>query len=469
MTCRPVALLGPLGHGKSALLNKLCGTRHASGAGAGSCTTSLEYGQNKDHNLFVIGTPGFGSKDDVAAHIAAQKLALEGVALCGVYAVVKCSRANDIENQVENLMDFLGSDDVRIVITHADIWQDESGFSELELRSTVAKNLDIPVKHIILVGKSTPGNVIASFIAGTLHDPKTFEITDIQTAAISSLSGIRKFNVPINTALAKIKVALEICSSIVRTEGKNYETDLVIIATQNTTRSMVAEAKDSIFRTAFEQLHSTQDQNLVYGKAGTHLSLALQNFLVATNKVLSWDVSDATDSRNIYKKCPHCDAVYAKVSGCPDLQACGEAANVPPPEVAKQTKHIDAKFEGGSNGEPWSVRFVFNGVYEKVDSLIVSIRNFSSPFQQQEQHDTEALDQAEANGTRELNIYCGKKTNWNEMIPISATDLALLGKVDFDIEGEMEEQSKNLFTTNIDTHYANNLDILKKGLNEMKL
>jgi hypothetical protein len=189
---------------------------------------------------------------------------------------------------------------------------------------------------------------------------------------------------------------------------------------------------------------------------------------MTTNKLLSWDVSDPKDPRNIYKKWPHCDAVYVKVEGCDEIQICGEAANVPTPEATRRTKHIGAEFHEDVDDGSWSVRYLVDGIFHYTDSITTSIRNFASVFQRQQEVDTKALERATINGTRELNIYCGMKTNWNEMIPISEHQLALLGKVDFDTEGGMEEHSKELFNKNINTHYAKNLDILKKGLNETK-
>ena len=130
MASRSVAIFGEIGAGKSALLNKICGTRHASSSGAKSCTKVLEHGTClKYDDLVVIGGPGFGSADEVAAHLAAQKMALELMPLSGVYCVVKGIRASPIARSVENVMDFLGSDDVRVIITHADTARLEEGFS----------------------------------------------------------------------------------------------------------------------------------------------------------------------------------------------------------------------------------------------------------------------------------------------------------------------------------------------------
>ena len=53
-----------------------------------------------------------------------------------------------------------------------------------------------------------------------------------------------------------------------------------------------------------------------------------------------------------------------------------------------------------------------------------------SILQNEKKFDGEAMERAKTNGPKELSIiYCGMKTNWNKVIPISGSDLAVLGKV----------------------------------------
>ena len=89
-----------------------------------------------------------------------------------------------------------------------------------------------------------------------------------------------------------------------------------------------------------------------------------------------------------------------------------------------------------------------------------------SILQNEKIFDREAMERAKTNGSRELSIiYCGMKTNWNKVIPIFWSDLAVLGKIE--VIDEMEDISKEFFNQNIiDDHYAKNINILKKGLKE---
>ena len=89
-----------------------------------------------------------------------------------------------------------------------------------------------------------------------------------------------------------------------------------------------------------------------------------------------------------------------------------------------------------------------------------------SILQNKKNFDREAMERAKTNGSRELSIiYCGMNTNWNKVIPISGSDLVVLGEVE--VTDEVEDISKEFFNQNIiDNHYAKNTKILKKGFKE---
>ena len=230
----------------------------------------------------------------------------------------------------------------------------------------VSTELDIVPEHVIMVGKDTNRDIIQDFIRNTLHEPIQFNVTDVQLASVASLSGIRKFNKPVNEVLAKITVAAQACQDIVAS-GKTYESDLAILATQNAVRAMVATSKDTIFRQAFENLASVEQQNLVYGKAGVKLSVTLQEFIKATNKHLQWDVSDPKDPRNHYRQCPNCDAVYVHITGCHNVYTCGGSGHVPDGEESKTLAMVDVEFVG--NARDVEVHYMVDGVLYAANML----------------------------------------------------------------------------------------------------
>jgi len=211
-----VVLVGKLGHGKTFLLNKLTGTRHPSSMGARSCTQTLQTGYSQRYKeIMIVDTPGFGSSDDIAAHIAAQKLALEGTALSGVYIVAKYARADEIAEFVSTIMSFLGDDDVRVIVTWADTAREEIGYDPQGTRVVLSQLLGINIANIVVVEKQTEEAYISNFIKSTVHRPRYFNISDEQVARISSLCiTTRKFNKAIEEVYAKIAAASKACADV---------------------------------------------------------------------------------------------------------------------------------------------------------------------------------------------------------------------------------------------------------------
>lgn len=445
-----VALVGKLGHGKTALLNKLTGTRFPSNMGARSCTRTLQYGYTRQNEILTVDTPGFCASDDIAAHIAAQKLALEGTSLSGVYIVVKYGRSDDIAEMVNRIMTFLGDDDVRIIVTFADTASHEEGYNPTELKRHLSKTLDVPIGHIEVVGKDTSCATIESFVHGTLHEPREFSIDDNQVAAIASLSvTTRRFNKAIEEVYAKIAAASKACADMT-VSGRSYETDTAIVTIQQSTTRMVQESKNRIFVEA-QDLDPDQ-QNVIYGKAGLALSLRLKAFVDATNKSLTWDVTDPSDSRNVYKKCNYCGAVYNKTEGCDGQTRCGAV----PTSTRRPRPLLVAEFEASARG--WFVQYYWDGAKIQVLHVIKQLRAYMQPSQWGGNHT-----HVKAEGAV-FESGCGMEINWSTMLPVEIKQVQLLGFVELQRPGEREDMARATFDEQVHKHKASNQRIFNSAL-----
>jgi tRNA U34 5-carboxymethylaminomethyl modifying GTPase MnmE/TrmE len=318
-----VVLLGKLGHGKTYLLNKLTGEHFPSTCSNSSCTRQLQFGRMRQHGIVVIDTPGFFASDDVAAHIGAQKLALEGVQLSGIYIVVKFGRVDEVAEAVDKIMNFVGTEDVRIIVTHSDVASVESDYDPEDMKHQLSQRLDISSSNVMVVGKQTSSLSIELFIRATLHEPRDYEVNEQQVAANSNLcTCVRSFNKKINDVYAQIAAASQECEKLA-SGGKSFESDAAILVLQKATNDMVARSKEEIFREVDNRGLPEESQNVIYGKAGLAMSLKIKDFTDTSNKYLSWDVTDTCDPRNQYKKCNHCGAVFNKTEGCDGNTTCG--------------------------------------------------------------------------------------------------------------------------------------------------
>jgi hypothetical protein len=158
----------------------------------------------------------------------------------------------------------------------------------------------------------------------------------------------RKFKI-INEVYAKIDAATVSCREI-GIQPRSYETDTAIIDTQRLTTEMVEASKEKIFRAAADL--DPEQQNVVYGRTGLTLSMRLKEFVEATNKYLSRDLTDPSDPMNLYKKCNHCGAVWIKTEGCNGGTVCG---NVPSSDIQHYEGGLKVEF-ATNEGNEWFVR-----------------------------------------------------------------------------------------------------------------
>jgi hypothetical protein len=177
-------------------------------------------------------------------------------------------------------MDFVGDDDVRIIITHADIVGEEAGYQISETKQRLSELLDVKECHITAVGRYTDSTEIEDFIHSTLHDPKKFKVSKEQLAYVSTLSvGARQFNSVIEEVSAKLHASTMACQELSSDGPKCPEVDFVIRATMKATVSMVEEAKSSIFERAKEL--APEEQNILGAKIQESLDLPKEIFVKA--------------------------------------------------------------------------------------------------------------------------------------------------------------------------------------------
>jgi len=187
-----LVLLGKVGHGKTMILNKVCATSFESSGGAQSCTRSVQHGTTTKLGLTLLDTPGFYSSDDVAGHIDEQRKALEEKDIGGIYAVVKFGSESEIAEVVNRMMDFVGDDDVRVMLTHVDTV--DEAFDRAAYQQSLGKLLDIPPDHIGFFGKDSTGDKIEYYFASTIHASKSISVASEQLSyAVSFSVGARQF------------------------------------------------------------------------------------------------------------------------------------------------------------------------------------------------------------------------------------------------------------------------------------
>jgi GTP-binding protein EngB required for normal cell division len=253
-----VVFLGKLGHGKTHLLNKLCGESFKSVMCAESCTRQNQRGSTLQHGITIIDTPGFGSSDDTGSHIREQRSAIEDTRISGIYAIVKYGSTSDMAANLYPLMDFASVEDVRIIVTHVDTCPDQSdGFDRSAVVEDLSRLLDIEANHIFFSRKETAGREIEEFLRSTLHKPRRFTMETEQVAYASSLTvGARQFNVDVEQAASKLDHAELVLKNLIQClQNQAQRSDnvaLAIEATNAAAKHMVKSTRSGILSRANE-------------------------------------------------------------------------------------------------------------------------------------------------------------------------------------------------------------------------
>jgi len=430
-----VALIGKLGHGKTRLLNKVCGTHHVSQGGCRSATRDVELGYSKQHKIALLGTPGLGPTEEVARHLAAQKLALEFTPLSGIYIVLKCARDGDmIDDQINDIIDMVGEDGVRIIVTHSDVESSKEGFDVMDVKRSVSRLADISVDLIKVIGVETSGAEIEDFIHSTLlPQPVGIKLDSesvVKLAARSKQS--RRISKAIRDLHGKIDAATTYCK-VMTSSGRTHEHDIEIMDLQRATINHVREEKERIFRDAVRL--TADEQTICYAQAGASLSVKLKEFVETTNTFLSWNVTDPSDPRNNYRACNHCGAVFAKVEGCDGTTRCG-AIPLEKKSDSKKCRYSESSYDFYEDHSKWYVRAVRSAIRAASAVLLAGSNDQAA---------------AERKSTGVFEAGCGQSINWSTMRPIEPALMKELGKVETMHAGKLEELSSRRFETDIET------------------
>ena len=373
--------------------------------------------------------------------------------MSGIYVVVKFGRADDIAQHLDPVMSFIGSDNIRVIITFADVYQGQENCDGESLKAALNHLLDIPSPNIAIVGKGTSANDIEDFIVATMHQPIELKITEQQIAALTSLSHCkRKFNKMINEVYAKIEAATVSCREI-GLQPRNHETDTAIIDTQRLTTEMVEASKENIFRAAADL--DPEQQNVVYGRIGLTLTMRLKEFVEATNKYLSRDLTDPSDPMNLYKKCNHCGAVWIKTEGCDGETVCG---NVPSSDIRHYEGGLTVEFATNETNK-WFVRYLLDGIEIVIAELPYRLARKLRVSKSQTNQSHSKRDGAM------FEAGCQRQISWNTMIPLGPEEIRCLATVELRHRGAHEEAQRDAFHQKLMQKEAINLRLME----EMKL
>lgn len=322
-------LVGLTGAGKTSLGNKLCGTNHNAGAGRGSVTqqnfrNNVSVGMN---SFWLIDTPGTDSSIDTYKHAYLLRKALTSTAISTIFVVVK------FENRFEKMVDtfyslpvHLFKEKIVVMISHLDLSHNvEKDFKEIcELFAEQCPD----VANIIFYSEQSQPNEIADHMFSCISNMSAskLEISD------------EDFQLKFNTVEATVQIrrsfneykrkaqnlAAEYTSYIRSDDLEKHGTDK-----DDVLHMMIVKFKNELddMYECFVKEHGGNMTGMNYFtfsiKMQTENVKLCDDFSDAVVPLMSYNLFDNQDPRNLIKQCPNCNLIWYKTEGCDGATTCG--------------------------------------------------------------------------------------------------------------------------------------------------
>lgn len=356
-------IVGCTGAGKTSLANKLCKTDHDAGAGRGSVTRNL-YRNNVSvgmNSFWLIDTPGTDSSTETYKHAVLLRNALTATAINTIFVVIK------FENRFEKMVDTFYSQPVHlfrkkivVMISHLDVSTDmKNDFKEIcQLFTEQCPD----VSNIIFYSDRSPPEAITEFMFSCISNMTAdrMEISDedfqLNFNTVEATSQIRQ-SFREYTRKAK-KIANDYTCYIYGDELKAHADDKDEIL-----HMMLVKFKNELddMYDVFVHEHGAKMTEMNYftfsiKMQGENVKLC-DEFTNAVIPLMSYNLFDNQDPRNLIKQCPHCNLIWYKTEGCDGETTCGNRG-----------------FEASSPGSS-SLREIFNFVMSYVNGRVRVTKN----------------------------------------------------------------------------------------------
>lgn len=328
---KPCAVLvGQTGAGKTTLSNKLCLTEHEAGSGRGSVTQNL-FRNDVCHGFYpfyLIDTPGTDSKIDTLKHAILLREALSASPINTVFQVINYDTRFDRMVQVfMNQPTELFRKKIVVMISHMD--QSENPEDEFREICETFDDYDPEIANFIFFSKSSPPGLIAIL----MYECMSFMTSE--KLQISDEEFYLKFNL-FQGFKGEMNRYLKNHQNEVKRILKEYN-DLAAAVHRNET-----EDKDHVLHMAiiwfrkdldslldnFREKHGGKMQEME--NYSFYIKMQRQNleyndeFVKTIVPLMSYNLFDNTDPRNLIKACPHCNIIWFKTEGCDGETTCGK-------------------------------------------------------------------------------------------------------------------------------------------------
>ncbi|CAF1334831.1 unnamed protein product [Rotaria sp. Silwood1] len=406
--------MGRTGAGKTTLVNALCGTRHESGAGKGSVTRNLFRNDvgNGENAFSLIDTPGTDSSIETYKHAFLLREALTATKMNTIFIVIKYDSRFDkmIDNYFELEQPVYNyGNKIIVMISHWDQSKEpEKDFREIcELFQDECTNINNIIFYSEQSSKIEVANLMYTCISNM--EEEKLEIKDEDF--------FLQFN--ICQMKSQMKVSLTHYQKKANLLSQEY-TELI-----NSVKSESVEDKDEVLHMTIVQFKNEMEtllQEFRLQHGGAMAELDYYTFYIKMEKenvricdefvekvvpLMSYNLFDNQDPRNLIKKCPYCGLIWFKTEGCDGTTTCGNNKFDSYYDVSSKAfwkyhlQRTDGKLQWTKN--PMKKNILEESTRDGKETLIRSVQWVSTIIK-------ECSD--DANSKR---VGCGKEFKWSQL------------------------------------------------------
>jgi GTP-binding protein EngB required for normal cell division len=258
-----VVFFGIIGQGIRRLKKLLWGSYYESPMTAQGCTRRQLFEISLRNGIRVLDTPEFDSPEDIKNHIDQNKIAVERTALSGIYAVVKLGKVAQMVEILCKVMNFVGEDDIRIVIVVMGHAPQEPDCNMDRTKEQLSHLLAVRESNIFAIGMDTSADDVESFIESTLHNPRCLKVIKDHIAFMSELtSGTIKSHQDLEEIKTNLDAAKQVSQTFLLGPGGCGHTSMKNDANHRRTRALMTENKTDAAQGRVAQHSSMSGQTM---------------------------------------------------------------------------------------------------------------------------------------------------------------------------------------------------------------
>jgi small GTP-binding protein len=432
---KPCAVIvGRTGAGKTTLVNNLCGTTHDSGAGLGSITRNLYRNDVScgSNSFSLIDTPGTDSSTETYKHAYLLRQGLTATAINTIFIVIKYD--NRFNKMLDNYYEveqplYNYSNKIVAMISHWDLSEKpEKDYPEI---CNVFKD---SCSNVIYYSDKSSKIEVVSLMYSCISNMKqenltinnedfflNFNIAEIKRGINRSLLQYRQKAQQLFQEYSSVVISIHSAAA----EDKDEVLHMLIVEFKNEMETLLVE-----FRKAHGGEMSELDYYTFYIKMQKENVKLCDSFVEKVIPLMSYNLFDNGDPRNLIKQCPHCGLIWFKTEGCDGQTSCGN--------------------NGFSSYFDLSVKPFWKYILRRVNGTLRWEKNQMAKKQ---------LVKPTQNNTTSQRVGCGKPIIWGELPKIQDEIILELFKVKTIEEAKQLIQSGHFvevrqdYERNIDTNF----------------